>query len=338
MASDDERPKPPPAAARAGPERGISIRDLLAAAAALDCSIPILLNGFSGAGKEWYARLLHALSARADEEFLAHNCAATPIELAESILFGHERGAFSGADARRLGLFELARKGTLFLDEIADASPRVQAKLLRVVAERTVRRVGGTEDIPVHARLMFATHRDLRVEVEQGRFREDLYYRVAVITTWIPPLRERADEIPRIVEEILERRQAASSPPRLPLRVDADAMRILQGCPWPGNVRELQNVLLRVSVFCQDGVITPALLHRFGDLDVGDLPSFGPGVHAAKAAEVPRAAKDEINTAVRARYLEAVARVGSSVTKISKALGVSRQRVYRLQKKFGGGG
>ena len=258
----DDHPKPPLRVPTARVERGVPIRDLLALAADLDCSIPILLNGFSGAGKEWYAREIHAASERAREEFLAHNCAATPSALAESLLFGHERGAFTGADTRKLGLFELAGKGTLFLDEIADASPPVQAKLLRVLAERKLRRVGGHEDIAVHARFMFATHRDLRVEVQHGRFREDLYYRVAVLTTWVPPLCERVDEIPRIVKDILESPRHPSSPRRIPLRVDVEAMRILQGYRWPGNVRELQNVLQRVSVFCQDGVITPALLHR----------------------------------------------------------------------------
>jgi len=212
--------------------------------------VAVLLQGETGTGKELAARTMHAQSQRARRRFLAINCGALSPELLESELFGHEQGAFSGALRRKEGLFEAASGGTLFLDEIGEMPPGMQVKLLRVLQEQTLRRVGGTVDIPVDVRIIAATNRNLKEEVEAGRFRRDLYYRVAVVTQEMPPLRNRAEDIPLLARFFLEKMAEQGN---TPLDMDEEALEALRRYPFPGNVRELANILERAAVFCPPG-------------------------------------------------------------------------------------
>jgi DNA-binding NtrC family response regulator len=211
--------------------------------------LPVLVIGETGSGKELVARALHERSPRANEALRAVNCGALPQNLLESELFGHERGAFTGADAEHPGLFEQAHGGTLLLDEVGELSPSAQAALLRVLETRRVKRVGGVEERAVDVRLVAATHRDLHAEVARGAFRQDLLYRLDGMTLSVPPLRERVEEIlPLALRFLAEAQRNAASPVR---EIDADARRCLQDYAWPGNVRELRNVIERASVLSQ---------------------------------------------------------------------------------------
>lgn len=213
--------------------------------------VAVLLQGETGTGKELAARTMHAQSQRARRRFLAINCGALSPELLESELFGHEQGAFSGAVRRKEGLFEAASGGTLFLDEIGEMPAGMQVKLLRVLQEQTLRRVGGTVDIPVDVRIIAATNRNLKEEVEAGRFRRDLYYRVAVVTQELPPLRSRVEDISLLARFFLAR--LAEQGGAAPLDIDEEALDALRLYPFPGNVRELANILERAAVFCPPG-------------------------------------------------------------------------------------
>lgn len=215
-------------------------------------SATVLINGESGTGKEVVARQIHERSGRKGP-FVAVNCGAIPEHLLESELFGHERGAFTGAVAARAGRFELAQGGTFFLDEIGDMPSVMQVKLLRVLEERTIERVGGNKSISVDARVIAATHRDLAKRIGEGNFREDLYYRLSVFPIDIPPLRDRADDIAPLVEEFIRRMNIEQS---LRLRISQNAMNILESYSWPGNVRELANLVERLVVIRPNGVVT----------------------------------------------------------------------------------
>ena len=214
----------------------------------------VLINGESGTGKEVVARQIHELSGRKGP-FVAVNCGAIPEHLLESELFGHERGAFTGAVAARAGRFELANGGTFFLDEIGDMPAVMQVKLLRVLEERAIERVGGTTSIPVDVRLIAATHRDLPRRIEAGEFREDLFYRLSVFPIDIAPLRERPEDVAPLVGEFVRRLQSERS---LGLQIADDAMQILGSYAWPGNVRELANLIERLVVIRPNGVVTAA--------------------------------------------------------------------------------
>ncbi len=206
----------------------------------------VLVYGESGTGKELVAKTIHQLSGRSKHPFVAINCAAIPESLLENEIFGHERGAFTGAVERRPGCFELAHTGTLFLDEIAEVSPGIQVKLLRVLQERTIRRLGGQKEQPVDVRLIAATNVDPAKAVQQGKLREDLYYRINVIAICVPPLRERAEDIPLLVETFItefNERNGKSVRAAAP-----EALRLLQRYPWPGNIRELRNVIERAVI------------------------------------------------------------------------------------------
>jgi two-component system nitrogen regulation response regulator GlnG len=215
--------------------------------------VTILLRGESGTGKELVARAIHHYSRRSGRAFVAVSCAAIPATLLESEMFGHERGAFTDAKERRLGKFELAQGGTLYLDEIGDMPVELQTKLLRALQERTIERVGGQESIRVDVRVLAATNRDLEVAIRQGSFREDLYYRLNVVTLNLPPLRERRRDVPLLVEHFLAK-YAESLGER---GVAPEALDRLVGHEWPGNVRELENVVQRAMVLAQNGVILP---------------------------------------------------------------------------------
>jgi two-component system nitrogen regulation response regulator GlnG len=215
--------------------------------------VTVLLRGESGTGKELVARAIHHYSRRAGRAFVAVSCAAIPGTLLESEMFGHERGAFTDAKERRLGKLELAHGGTFYLDEVGDMPMDLQTKLLRALQERTIERVGGNESIRIDVRVLAATHRDLEVMMKEGRFREDLYYRLNVVTLNLPPLRERRRDIPLLVEHFLSK----YSEPLGDRGVAPDALDRLVGHEWPGNVRELENVVQRAMVMATSGVILP---------------------------------------------------------------------------------
>ncbi len=212
----------------------------------------VLLRGESGTGKEAVARAIHFLSPRKDAAFIKVNCAALTESLLESELFGHEKGAFTGASGERKGRFELAHRGTLFLDEIGDVSPAFQAKLLRVLQEREFERVGGSKPVKVDVRLICATNRDLERMVQRGEYRADLYYRINVVSITLPPLRERRDDIPPLVAHFIDRFNKEN---RRQLKVTPEAMKVLSSCYWPGNVRELENCIERTATMVQGDTI-----------------------------------------------------------------------------------
>lgn len=215
----------------------------------------VLILGETGTGKELTARHIHNSSKRADQTFIAINCAALPETLLESELFGHEKGSFTGAHAQRLGWFEVAEGGTLFLDEIGEISRSTQSKLLRVLQEREITRVGGTKSIRCDVRVLAATNRNLKHMMIDGLFREDLYYRLSVFPIHVPPLRERSEDLPRLIEHFL--RKAAAPIGRDRLRAAPDAVTVLTRYTWPGNIRELQNVIDRSVLMCEDDVLRP---------------------------------------------------------------------------------
>ncbi|MDX1803896.1 MAG: sigma-54 dependent transcriptional regulator, partial [Alcanivorax sp.] len=214
---------------------------------------PIYISGESGSGKERVARLIHSLGPRRDKPFVAVNCGAIPSELMESEFFGHRKGAFTGAVEDRKGLFREADGGTLFLDEVADLPLHMQVKLLRAIQEKSVRPVGEAREFPVNLRILSATHKNLNREMQAGRFRQDLFYRLNVIEAHVPPLRERQEDIPALVQHILQRLSQAWD--IMPPSLSADALSILKQYPFPGNVRELENTLERALTLCEGGEI-----------------------------------------------------------------------------------
>ena len=214
----------------------------------------VLITGETGTGKELVARAIHRRSNRASRAFISVNCAAIPRDLIASELFGHEKGAFTGAMQRRLGRFELAEGGTIFLDEVGELSVETQVALLRVLQEREFERVGGRQPINVDVRVIAATNRDLKAAVASGNFREDLYYRLNVFPLEVPPLRERRNDIPLLVEYFIDRyaRKAGKN-----IRsVDKKTLQLLQSYPWPGNIRELQNIIERSVIVCETEIFT----------------------------------------------------------------------------------
>lgn len=218
----------------------------------------VLITGESGTGKELIARAIHAHSPRAEKNFVAVNCAAISGELLESELFGHEKGAFTGAVSSKIGKFEYAHGGTIFLDEIGEMDPKLQAKLLRVLQENEIDRVGGTKPIPVDVRVIASTNRSLRDRIKSGDFREDLFYRLNVVNITFPPLRERKEDIPLLAQGFLAR--YAEQNGRKIEGISPDALEILMKFNWPGNVRELENVIERATVLCRGSQITPDCL------------------------------------------------------------------------------
>ncbi len=217
------------------------LRDMISRVAT--ASVPVLLNGPSGSGKEMVAKAIHAMSRRADKPFVAINCGAIPTDLIESELFGHEKGSFTGAVTRRIGRFEEANGGTLFLDEIGDMRFDMQVKLLRVLEEGIITRVGGTGTIPVDVRIVSATHQDLGAAIAQGRFREDLYFRLGVIPVQVPDLASRVEDIPLLINHFQRNGHQAGK-----ARFDPSALTRLMEHQWPGNVRELRNVVERACI------------------------------------------------------------------------------------------
>src|SRR5437660_533863 len=220
--------------------------------------VPVLITGATGTGKELVARALYQHSTRAKAPFLALNCAAIPDNLLESELFGHEKGAFTGADRKRIGKFEQVSGGTLFLDEVGDMPLALQAKMLRVLQDQSFERVGGNETIRTDVRLIAATHRDLKAWSAGGKFRPDLYYRLGVFTIHLPPLRERGDDLPRLIHHYVRRFNRELG--REVQEVAPEALQRLRGYPWPGNIRELQSVLKQALLQASGAVLLPAFL------------------------------------------------------------------------------
>ncbi|MCF8033158.1 MAG: sigma 54-interacting transcriptional regulator [Desulfarculaceae bacterium] len=289
---------------------------------AADSDAPVLISGESGTGKEMVAEALHRLGRRASGPLIKVNCAALNENILESELFGHVKGAFTGADARRMGRFEAAKGGDFFLDEVGDLPPSTQVKLLRVLQEKVIERVGDHQPIPVDVRIISATHRDLRELVAQGRFREDLYYRVAVVPISTPALRQRRQDVPLLVETFLKRVLSRSG--KDIQGVDRAAMDLMMAYDWPGNVRELLNALEYAVVLCPGGLILP-----------GHLPETLQGAPDAPAPPMApaRSAAQGGESGERERIIEALRQSNGRREEAASLLGISRVTLWKKMKK-----
>jgi DNA-binding NtrC family response regulator len=281
----------------------------------------VLITGESGTGKELIARALHFGSPRRSGPFVALNCAALPRELVESLLFGHARGAFTGADADRAGYFEMAHEGTLFLDEIGEMPVELQAKLLRVLEDGEVTRLGERHARRVDARVVAATNQDLLRRTAEGRFRQDLYYRLARFTVVAPPLRERPEDIPLLAAHFL-RRFAAEMGRESPA-LSPEAQTVLQAHPYPGNVRELKNALERALIECRGDEVRPEHIHLAAEYD----PAAG---GAGSAAALPLDLEAAVELTEQTLVRRALDRTGGNIAEAARLLGTNRNRVYRI--------
>ena len=275
---------------------------------------PVLIQGESGTGKELVALAVLRGSLRADKPFVTINCAALPEHLVESELFGHEKGAYTGATEQSPGLFEVADGGTLFIDEIGELPPGLQPKLLRVLEDGSLRRVGSVKERRVDVRVLAATNRDLNAEVEAKRFREDLYYRINVLGIELPPLRERREDIPLLVEHILGPSWT----------IEPDAERAMASYDWPGNVRQLRNALERAMILADDHVIT-----------LDDLPSEVSTETTAGSLAVLPVDTSDLASMERAHIERVLQQEGGNKSRAAKALGIHRRKLYRLLERFG---
>lgn len=282
-----------------------------------DHELSVLIQGESGTGKELVARAIHAASNRHAQPFISENCAAIPETLLESELFGYEKGAFSGANQNKKGLFEEAHGGTLFLDEVAELSPESQKKLLRALAEKQVRRIGGHEPIAVDVRIVSATNRDLKEMVEAGEFREDLFYRLNGIAITVPPLRERREDIPLLVEHFLA--EATASDGRQPPGIDKSLMAILIGYSWPGNIRQLRNEIMRLAALSG-----PVIEARYLSPEILPAP---PGTRDDKVRNLPQLLRE----VEKSEILKALQLANHNKSHAAQLLGISR---FTLQRKL----
>jgi len=294
--------------------------DLIGKVAASE--LPVLIQGESGTGKELVARAIHFEGARKTRAFVSENCAAIPDTLLQSELFGHVRGAFTGADRDRSGLFEQAHEGTLFLDEVGDMSQTMQSQLLRALQEGEIRRVGGTMPIHVDVRVIAATHRDLQQESEAGRFRQDLLYRLQVLLIALPPLRERSGDVLRLTRHFLQRIAAERGKPVQ--GIDGDLIERMERYAWPGNVRQLQNTMQRLSLLAGDGPIRSELL----TLDP-DLRRQLEGSDPVEAATPLSLSSNE-----RERIIDALRAAAGNRSRAARLLGISRATIYRKIKEL----
>lgn len=297
------------------------VYDLIAKVADTDSTI--LIQGESGTGKELVARALHFNSRRQHHPFVAINCSALPENLLESELFGHKKGAFTGAVMDKMGLFEEAHHGTIFLDEINSMAQTLQTKLLRVLQERQIRRVGDTKNIPISVRVLAATNESLHEKILTGGFREDLYYRLAVIPIEMPPLRERLDDIPLLTQHFIQKISVQNDTP--PARIEPDALEALAGYPWPGNVRELENAIERACALCEESTIR-----------VSDLPlQVTRRVHQTPVGETPAKLPigqplGSFTEEMERRFIEETIQFNDgSRERAAKMLGISMATLYR---------
>lgn len=288
----------------------------------------VVIRGESGTGKELVANAIHVLSQRRHRPFVSVNCAALPETLMEAELFGYEKGAFTGATTTKEGRFELAHQGTLFLDEIGTLSPALQTKLLRVLEERTLVRLGGKKSIRVDFRLLTATNDNLEELVERGRFREDLYYRIHVVPLVVPPLRERVEDIPLLIDYFVQVYCAANHLPRK--RVDDEALAVLKGYRWPGNVRELENVVQRMVLMTDDNLITLKNVPR----EVAQ--AVGPALKQGWAGLPPQGIRLEEEVAAYERGLleSALRQAGGVKAQAARLLGLNKDRMKYLCRKY----
>ncbi|ACY12927.1 sigma-54-dependent transcriptional regulator [Haliangium ochraceum] len=316
----------------------------------------VLILGESGTGKELLSRTLHRIGPRADRPFVAFDCSALTPSLLEAELFGHEKGAFTGAGKARRGLFREAHQGTIFLDEIGDIAPSVQNKLLRVLQEREIKPVGGDQFVQVDVRVIAATNKDLKAQVARGAFREDLYWRLAVVPIQVPPLRERREDIALLAAHILERKRGAAKSfaggeTPYPTKISPGAMTRLLAYHWPGNIRELENVLSRAAILCDGEEI------RADDLDMVGVPGDqatppdsagateddapGPAklggldVDASAGRPLKRLIDETVKAVERQAIAEALERCEGSPSKAARRLGISRASVYNKIKEYG---
>jgi two-component system, NtrC family, response regulator HydG len=290
---------------------------------------PVLIYGESGVGKELVAQAIHGLGQRAEGAFIKVNCASLNENLLESELFGHVKGAFTGAGRDRVGRFEAASRGTIFLDEIGDVSSSMQVKLLRVLEAREVERVGDHRPIPVDARVITATNKELEHLVAQGAFRSDLFYRINVVPVFVPPLRERKEDIPLLAQTFID--QIASRSNKSIVGLHQDALDMLLSYNWPGNVRELRNVIEYAFVLCREGLIEPGhIVHRINCKLAST--SMAPREHAQGCEDRFFGAKSQKE---RERLLRALRETGGNQSEAARILGVSRVTIWKRMKKFG---
>jgi len=296
-----------------------------------DSKATVLIEGESGTGKELVARAIHLNSQRAGFPFVVVNASAIPRELLESELFGHEKGAFTGAVKRKIGSFELAHRGTLFLDEIGEMPRELQVKILRAIEGYRFMRVGGTEEIDVDVRLITATHRDLKAAVEAGEFREDLFYRLHVVSIKLPPLRERKGDIPLLVSHFIEKHKREVRD--RPLEISEKAFQILENYPWPGNVRELENCILRAMVLARsnriEGEDLPPEVRGEGEEPAIPIPRDSEALRRTKW-QLKRKAEDEVE---KAFLREALKRNKGNISKMALDTGMDRRQLQNLIRK-----
>ena len=301
------------------------LRETLARAAQVArTETTVLITGESGTGKELVARAIHHASPRADGPFVAVNCAALPDTLLEAELFGHERGAFTGADRQKPGRFELAARGTLFLDEIGELSPAVQVKLLRVLQEREFQRLGGTATLKADVRLIAATNRDLAAEMAAGRFRSDLFYRLAVFNVHLPSLRERGDDVLLLADSFL--RSLAAKMGKGDVTLSRDAREVLVRHTWPGNIRELQNAIERALITCEGTLVTAAHLAIPVPSEQSSPPRSPEPVRPTASM-----ALDELE---RKAIIEALQRTHGHKARAAELLGLTRFQLYTRLKRY----
>ncbi len=301
----------------------------------------VLITGENGTGKELVARALHRHSRRAASPFVRVNCAAVPTELIESELFGHERGAFTGATAVRRGKFELAEGGTLFLDEVGDMPPAMQAKLLRVLQENEFERVGGSETLHADVRVLAATNRDLFVEIAAGRFREDLYYRLAVVQLHTPALRERREDLPELIATFVA--EACRRNGRRTLRLAPEAVALLCAQPFPGNVRELKNLVERLAILADGPEVSLGVAKELlpppqtGSSAEAPLPREPAAVSPQESSPAvgSKPFRDLVDDAERAIILRTLAFTGDNVTEAARLLDLERGHFYKKMKALG---
>ncbi len=293
---------------------------------------PVLILGESGTGKEMVANAIHRRSPFKNKPFIAINCNAIPENLIESELFGYEKGSFTGANSQKIGLIETAAGGTLFLDEIGDLPPPVQVKMLRFLQEKRIQRVGGRQEIEVDARVLAATHVDLTTAIKEGRFREDLYFRLAVVVCKLPPLRERGDDVILLAQDFLKRFGKQNG--RENLSFDPQALKAIARHPWPGNVRELQNRVQRAVIMADNRRITCE------DLEIASASAAGEAgipFNAGTRVDVSQAGglKEARETLERELVNQALERNDGNISAAAKELGVSRPTFYELMNKLG---